>query len=106
MIGKKESSFFRSAGKGPYVGVSAAIAHLLLLGGEDIKARQQIEFLCRWTNDSHLIPQNVCTFHAGGSCSRYPNGHYWVDSGSLFHLSFFLRLAVNYPDRLGLKLSS
>jgi hypothetical protein len=94
--------FGSSAGKGPYVGVSPAIAHLLLLGVEEAKARQQIEFFSRWTNDSNLIAQNLCTFHAGRNYSKYPNGHYWVDSGNLFHLSFFLRLAIHYPDKLGI----
>lgn len=104
MIENIDFDFKNSAGKGPYIGVSAAIAHLLLLGGEEAKARQQIEFFTRFTNDSHLIAQNLCTFYAGRDYSMYPNGQYWVDSGNLFHLSFFLRLAMHYPDKLGISI--
>ena len=104
MINNKDFDFKNSPGKGPYIGVSAAIAHLLLLGKEEALARQQIEFFTRYTNDSHLIAQNLCTFYAGRDYSMYPNGQYWVDSGNLFHLSFFLRLAIHYPDKLGINL--
>ncbi len=107
VIGKKESVFFRYSGVGPYIGVSAAIAHLLLLAGEDAKARQQIEFFCRWTNQSNLIPEHINTINAGrnGNCDGlYPHGNYYADSGNLFQLSFFLRLAMHYPHRLGIKI--
>jgi GH15 family glucan-1,4-alpha-glucosidase len=103
VIGKKESHFFNYSGVGPNIGTSPAIAHLLLLGGDTRRAKEQIELFTQFTNDSNLIPEHINTIHPGktGTYGCYPDGHYWVDSGNLFHMSFFLRLISTFPKLLG-----
>jgi len=100
LVGKTESHFFNYSGVGCTIGTSAAIAHMLLLGGDTQRAKEQIELCVQFTNDSNLIPEHINTIHPGkiGNYGCYPDGYYWVDSGNLFHLSFFLRLISTFPD--------
>jgi hypothetical protein len=80
--------------------VSPALTQLLLLSGDVTRATEQIDVFTKYTNDSNLIPEHVNTLNSGklGNYGLYPSGYYWVDSGNLMHLSFFLRLLTTFKD--------
>ena len=100
VMNKTQSCFFEYSGLGPGIGISPAFAHLLLLSGDVSRASQLIELITQYTNDSNQIPEHINTIHKGkcGNYGLYPDGYYWVDSGNLMHLSFFLRLLTTFRD--------
>jgi hypothetical protein len=97
---KEKSCFFEYSGLGIGIGVSPVLTQLLLLSGDVTRATEQIDVFTKYTNDSNLIPEHVNTLNSGklGNYGLYPSGYYWVDSGNLMHLSFFLRLLTTFKD--------
>ncbi|MCD6377841.1 MAG: hypothetical protein J7L99_03195 [Planctomycetes bacterium] len=97
----RESYHSRYSGAGPYIGVSAAIAEMLLWDGNEKLAEDQINLITQYTDESNLICEHINTLHPGseGSLKVYPEKPYAVDRGNGMHMSFFLHLAIELCKR-------
>jgi hypothetical protein len=83
------------SGFGVQIGTLPVIIYASLKAGLFEHAAQQIGILLEFTNpESNLVPEHINTVHPGelGNYSLYPKPYYYVDSGNLLHLSFFLTL--------------
>ncbi len=92
------------SGCGVWIGGLPVLIDALLKAGQAEQASEQIGKIVEWTNpENNLIPEHINTMHAGklGNYSTYPKPYYYVDSGNLLHLSFFLTMiAKNIPKML------
>ncbi len=88
-------------GVGPWIGVSPAIAQMLIWEAREDLAAEQINLVTQYTDESNLICEHINTIHPGseGRFKIYPEKPYAVDRGNLSHLSFFLNLAMVLCDR-------
>lgn len=92
------------SGIGVWVGGLPVLIHALLKAGRVEEATEQLKKLIELTNpENNLVPEHINTMHKGrlGNYSTYPEPYYYVDSGNLLHLSFFLNLIARHrPDLL------
>jgi len=97
----KYSFHTKYSGAGPWIGVSAAIAQMLIWESREDLAAEQINLITQYTDDSNLICEHINTIHPGseGRFKIYPEEPYAVDRGNLMHLSFFLNLAMELCDK-------
>jgi hypothetical protein len=83
------------SGFGVQIGTLPVIIYACLKAKLFEHAAQQLGILMEFTNpESNLVPEHINTMHPGelGNYSLYPKSYYYVDSGNLLHLSFFLTL--------------
>ena len=83
------------SGIGVWVGGLPVLIHALVKAGRHGEASEQLKKVIELTNpENKLVPEHVNTMHRGklGNYSVYPEPYYYVDSGNLLHLSFFLSL--------------
>ena len=89
----------RYSGIGVAIGGLPVLIHALLKAGDYDHAREQLGVIIRYTNpENHLICEHINTLHPGkiGDYGTYPHPYYYVDSGNLLHLSFFLTLMARW----------
>jgi len=87
------------SGSGVWIGGLPVVIHALMKAGRQEEAEEQLANIIKYTNpDNKLIPEHINTLHAGklGRYSTYPEPYYYVDSGNLLHLSFFLTMIADY----------
>jgi hypothetical protein len=98
--GKVESQY---SGEGAWIGSQPLVIESLVRTGQMSRAGGQVQVLLDWTNPAHeLVPEHINTLHAGriGHYGVYPEPYYYVDSGNLMHLSFFLTLVARHGPEL------
>lgn len=92
------------SGIGVWSGGLPVLIHALIKAGRYAEASEQMGKLIEMTNpENNLVPEHLNTMHPGklGNYSVYPEAYYYVDSGNLLHLSFFLSLVSRHaPDLL------
>ncbi len=90
------------SGCGVWIGGLPVLIYAMLKAGQIQQASEQVEKIIQWTNpENNLIPEHINTLHPGklGNYSVYPQPYYYVDSGNLLHLSFFLTMiSRNLPE--------
>ena len=83
------------SGAGVTIGGLPVLVDALLKAGDIEHAEEQISNIVAYTNpENRLLPEHINTITPGktGNYSVYPDPYYYVDSGNLLHLSFFLTL--------------
>lgn len=102
ILNAKDSPCFNYSGVGPWIGATPVVVDILLRAGFLSEASQQMNVITKYTSDeNNLIPEHINTIHPGklGNYNIYPNPYYYVDSGNLLHLSFFLTMITTMIGR-------
>lgn len=98
----EDAPCFRYTGMGAWIGGSPVAGDILLRGGFLTEAAQQLDVITKYTSDeNNLMPEHINTISRGkhGNYNLYPKPYYYVDSGSLLHLSFFLTMLTTIVGR-------
>lgn len=91
------------SGCGVYIGALPVLIDALVAEGRLKDAQEQLDVIIAYTNhQSRLIPEHLNTLHPGkiGNYSAYPDGYFYVDSGNLLHLSFFLTMILRLAPKM------
>lgn len=97
-----DSPCFNYSGVGVVIGAMPFVAELLLRAGYLKLAAEHVDVFTRYTSDTNnLIPEHINTIHPGrlGNYNNYPEPYYFVDSGNLLHLSWFMSMVTAMVGR-------